>query len=129
MKENQHISKPLNITLWTAQTLMSALFLWASAMKLGLSEETLAQMWPWTAGNPELVIFTGILDLLAGLGLVLPMALNVVPRLSFWAVWGAAALMIAAGIFHISRGEASQTGINGVVFFLAVFVGWGRGKK
>jgi putative oxidoreductase len=72
------------------------------------------------------VKLTGILDLLAGLGLVLPGLFRIQPKLTVYAAYGIIALMIAASIFHISRGEASLIGVN--IFFLAVaaFVAWGR---
>lgn len=119
----------LNIILWTAQSLLAASLIWAAAMKLFQSPGKLAEMWPWTAENPGLVKFTGVLDLLAGAGLILPGLLRIRPQLSIYAACGTVALMIAAGIFHISRGEASQVGANIVFGLLAVLIAWGRWKK
>jgi hypothetical protein len=70
-----------------------------------------------------------VLDLLAGIGLILPAALRIRPKLTIYAAYGTVALMLAASIFHIGRGEASQIGVN--IFFgtVAVFIAWGRQEK
>jgi uncharacterized membrane protein YphA (DoxX/SURF4 family) len=124
-KMNKH-SKGLNIALWTAQVVLAAGFIWASSMKLFQSPEKLAEMWPWTAENVFLVKITGILDLLAGTGLILPGLLRFQPKITFFAAVGTIVLMIAAIIFHVSRGEASLTGVNFFFAAAALFVAWGR---
>lgn len=126
MKNEQKPSKAINITLWVAQVILAASFIWAASLKLFQSADKLAQMWPWTAENPGLVKLTGVLDLLAGLGLVLPMLIQLKPKLTVYAAYGTIALMIAASIFHITRGEASQIGINIFFFLVSVFIAWGR---
>lgn len=122
-------SKALNITLWICQVLLALTFIWAAGMKLVSPADKLAAMWPWTADNVTLVKVTGIIDLLAGLGLVLPGLLKVQPKLTVYAAYGTILLMIAASVFHISRGEAGQIGFNIFVLVLAAFIAWGRGKK
>jgi hypothetical protein len=126
MNSNHTLSKGLAITLWAAQILLSGLLLWAAAMKLFLPAVKLATMWPWTLENRKLVVLTGVLDALAGLGLVLPRLLNIKPPLTFYAACGIIALMIAAMIFHISRGEASLIGFNVFMLIAAAFIAWGR---
>lgn len=118
--------KSLNVLLWTAQILLAAGFFWAAFMKLCQSAETLAEMWPWTASHPSLVRTTGIIDLLAGMGLVFPGLLRMTGKWTVAAALGTVCLMIAAIVFHVSRGEASQIGINLFFMVLAMFVAWGR---
>ena len=127
--KNQNTSNVLNIAAWGCQILLSAGFLWAAYMKLFQPIDQLAQMWPWTGDNPNLTKVAGIVDLLGGLGIILPAALRIKPILTLYAAYGTIVLMIAASAFHISRGEASQIGFN--IFFaaLAVFVVWVRGRK
>lgn len=129
MTNNQQPSRALNIALWAAQGLLSLTFIWAAYMKLLSSADQLAAMWPWTAGNAALVKITGFIDLAAAFGLILPMLLRIKPVLTVYAAYGSILLMIAASIFHISRGEASLIGIN--IFFaaLALFIAWGRRKS
>jgi hypothetical protein len=42
---------------------------------------------------------------------------------------GVIVLMLCAGIYHIARGEASQTGVNIVFAGMAAFVAWSRFTK
>ncbi|PZX46841.1 DoxX family protein [Algoriphagus chordae] len=122
-------SKGLNIALWVAQGLISLTLIWAGFTKLFQPIELTAQMLPWALDNPGLLKFTGIIDLLGGIGIVLPAALRIQPKLTVLAAYGVIVLMIAASIFHISRGEASLIGMNIFFLALAVFVAWGRTKK
>lgn len=118
----------LNIGLWTAQALIAITLIWGAYIKFLPIEET-ANMLPWALDNPGLVQFTGIIDLLGGIGIVLPAALRIQPKLTVLAAYGVIALMVAASVFHISRGEASLIGMNIIFLVLAVFVAWGRTKK
>jgi hypothetical protein len=129
MTTTPETSKVLNSCLWIAQTLLSLTLIWAAAMKLFKSPEALAAMWPWTGDHPQLTKITGIFDLLAGIGLVLPGLLRIQPKLVVYAAFGTIALMIAAVIFHFSRGEGAQTGFNFFVIAMAAFIAWGRGRK
>ncbi len=122
----QRASNTVNIILWITQVLLSVAFIWAAYMKLFAPTEKLHQLWPWTTGNENLVTLTGLVDGMAGLGLVLPALLRAQPKLTIYTSYGVVLLMIAAGIFHISRGEVSQIGFNIVVALLAVFISWGR---
>lgn len=126
MGETQKKSKIRNVVLWVVQFLIAITMLWASGMKLLQSTEKLAQMWPWVANYPLLVKFTGVIDLLGGVGIILPNLLSIRPKITVFTAWAIVALMLCASVFHISRGEASQIGINIVFAFLAGFVAWGR---
>lgn len=119
----------LNGTLWTIQVLLAIMLVWAAAMKLLQPAAELALMWPWTATHRGQVTATGILDLLAAIGLVLPAALRIRPVLTVYAACGIIALMVAAACFHIARGETGQIGLNITVAAMAGFVVWGRGRK
>ena len=114
----------MNIALWITQLVLATGFIWATSMKWFQSPEKLAEMWPWTGGNAALVKITGFFDLLAGIGLVLPR----LPKLNALAALGTIVLMIAAIVFHFSRGEASLIGINVFFFLAAGFVAWGRSR-
>ena len=127
MTQHQTPPKALKIASWVCQILLALTFVWAAGMKLFQPIEELAQMWPWTADNPTLTRITGVFDLLAGLGLVLPAAFRIRPVLTLYAAYGTIALMIAAIVFHVSRGEASQIGFNVFVLVAAMFIAWVRG--
>lgn len=125
----QRASNTLNNILWITQALLAVTFIWAAYMKLFAPSEKLHQMWPWTAGNKNLVKLTGLLDLMAGAGLVLPELLRVQPKLTIYTSYGVVILMTAACVFHISREEVSQISFNIVVALLAIFIAWGRQTK
>jgi hypothetical protein len=126
MIREQKKSTRLNVALWTAQVLLAVSLLWAASMKLFQPAEQLAVMWPWTADHAKLVKLTGFFDLLAGIGLVLPMLFRIQPRLTVYAAYGTIALMVAASLFHIARGEMAQIGVNIFFMLFAMFIAWGR---
>lgn len=121
----QKQSKTLNIMLWTIQVLLAVTLIWAASRKLTQT----ADDWQWTKDHVALSIFTGVIDLLAAAGLVLPALFHIQPKLTAYAALGLIALMIAASIFHISRGESAQIGVNVFIALLAAFVAWGRLKE
>ncbi|HXD91934.1 MAG TPA: DoxX family protein [Bacteroidia bacterium] len=123
-------SKAIHITLWVAQAVLASSLIWASMMKLFQPIEKLSAMWPWTGQVPMIVVkFTGIVDLLGALGLILPSLIRFKPKLTPIAAIGIIVLMICASIFHIVRGEASVIGVNIIFAIIAAFIAWGRFKK
>lgn len=130
MANEQKSLKAINITLWIAQVLLAATFIWGGSMKLFQPIEKLSAMWPWTGQIPAaLVKLTGIIDLSGAVGLILPSLLRSQPKLTPITAIGVIALMICASIFHIVRGEASVIGVNIFLAVIAAFVAWGRFKK
>lgn len=123
MKEELKTSKGLNIALWIAQGLLSVAFIWAGFMKLAKPEQL---PFPWIKDSPNLVTLAGLIDLLGGVGIVLPMSLKIKPKLTIYAAYGIMLLMIIAIVFHVSRGEAKDIGFNVFVLLLAGFVSWKR---
>ena len=121
-------SKILLGSLWGIQLLLAVTLLWAAAMKWFQPMDQLAAMWPWTGElSPAFVKLTAGMDLIAGLGLILPALLGMRPLLTVLAAIGVITLMSGAIIFHLFRGETSSIGFNAVFALLALFVAWGRG--
>ena len=118
--------KLLGAFLWLAQVVLAFFFLWGAWMKLGMPLDEAAKMAPWVAAQPGLAKFTGIVDLLGGLGILLPALLRIQPRLSVLAAVGIIALQVLAMGFHLLRGEAMVLPMNVVLLALAAFVLWGR---
>jgi len=130
MTAQEQPSKAMNVSLWIAQILIAALLVWGASVKLLLPIEKMAAMFPWTGQVPVfLVKFTGMIDVLGAIGLILPSLLRIQPKLTPLSAIGFIILMICASVFHISRGEASAIGLNIVFIFIAAFVAWGRFKK
>jgi hypothetical protein len=126
MIRDQRTSRTMNIILWITQGLLSATFIWSGFMKISKPEDL---PFAWVKGNPDLVLITGILDILGGLGIVLPALLRIYPKLTNFAAYGIIVLMAVASVFHISRGESKDIGFNIFMALLAVFVAWGRQVK
>jgi uncharacterized membrane protein YphA (DoxX/SURF4 family) len=130
MINQQKKSKALHIALWVAQLVLATSFIWAGMMKLFQPVEKLSEMWLWTSQVPvALMKFTGIVDLLGGIGLILPSLLHIKPKLTPITAVAIIALMVCASIFHITRDEVSQIGANIVFAIIAAFIAWGRLKK
>lgn len=123
------MKKTMNMLLWIAQILLSASMIWAAGVKLFQPIEQLEIMWPWTGEvSPAFVRLIGVIDLLGALGVILPTLLRFKPVLAPIAAIAIVLLMIAASVFHISRGESSQIGFNIVFAGVAAFVAYGRFK-
>ena len=126
MTSEQKPSKRLNIILWIAQVLLAIVFIGAGCMKIIKPE---ALPFPWIKDNASLVLIAGIVDLLAGIGIVFPALLHIQPKLTIYAAYGIVVLMIVASIFHISRAEGNDIGFNIFMALLALFIAWGRQTK
>lgn len=114
--------------LWTVQSLLALFFVYAGGTKLAMSADQLAAMIPWTGDYPRLAVMTGVVDLLGGLGVLLPSLTRIQPRLTTLAAIGIIVLQVLALLFHLTRGEAAVVPMNVVVLALTAFVLWGRGR-
>lgn len=123
-------SNKLHVALWIAQIVLAAMFGMAGVMKSMTPMEELAKSMPAMASVPEwLVRFIGVSELLAALGLILPAATRVRPRLTPLAAGGLVTIMVLAMAFHLSRGEVEAVPVTIALGGLALFVLWGRTKK
>lgn len=117
----------MNIVLWIIQGVLALLFLLAGFMKAFTPLEGLKKNMAWTAEAPAwLVRFIGIAELLGALGLILPQLTRIVPQLTIAAAFGLALVMLLATIFHISRKEYRNIGMNIVLLLLAAFIAVGH---
>jgi uncharacterized membrane protein YphA (DoxX/SURF4 family) len=124
-------SRAWNAGLWVPQLLLAAMFGMAGAMKLTQPLEALAASGlVWVNDVPALLVrFIGLSELLGAIGLVLPAATRIQPRLTPLAAIGLVAVMVLASLFHASRGEWGALPINLVLGSLAALVAWGRSRK
>ena len=118
-------SKAWHVSLWIAQTLLAAMFLMAGFMKTVIPIADLSKIIPLAAEMPVLIRFIGISERAGALGLLLPAAIGVWPRLTVLAAAALVLVMVLAMIFHVARGESSAVGTNIVLGLLAAFIAWG----
>ncbi len=120
-------SRMINLALWATQILLLAAFGLAAWMKISMSIPALAAIWPWAGELPRPIVRgLGVIDLAGGLGVVLPMATQIKPRLTVVAALGCVALQVCALIFHLSRAEITAAPVNIVFLTMAMFIVWGR---
>jgi uncharacterized membrane protein YphA (DoxX/SURF4 family) len=123
-------SKGLVVGLWVVQALLAVVFVGTGLWKLLTPVPKLAAMIPWAGQVSEgFLDFTGVVDLLGGLGLMLPALTRIKPGLTVLAALGCALLQMCAIGFHVSRGEASHAPFNFLLVALSIFVLWGRGTR
>lgn len=118
----------LGAALWGVQGLLALFYVYACFLKLATPTDQLVKMMPWAGAYPSLVTFTGIVDLLGGLGILLPALTRIQPRLTVWAAVGTILLQVLAVGFHLMRGEGMAVPVNLVLIGLSVFVLWGRAR-
>lgn len=122
-------NKTLNIILWVAQIGLAGMFIMAGVMKTFTPISELAVQQPWANDLPGLVRFIGITELLGGIGLILPILLNIKPFLTPLSALGIALIMLFAIGFHVTRGEFGAVSLNLLLCVAALFIAWGRTRK
>lgn len=123
-------SKALHIALWVVQVLLALMFFMAGSAKLAspiadLAAKGMTFVNTMPAG---MVRFIGLSEVAGALGLILPAATRILPKLTAWAGTGLATVMVLATGYHLTHNEAGAAPITLTLFALAAFVAWGRFK-
>jgi putative oxidoreductase len=119
----------LHIALWIVQAIVASMFMFAGLLKTLTPIVELSLMMPLAADSPVLIRFIGIMEVLGALGLILPSALKIAPRLTVWAAFGLTLTMVLGSLFHIVRDEISATPPTLILGLLSAFITWGRSGK
>ena len=118
----------MNIILWILQVFLGLYFIMT-----GFNHFTLAMvpdMMAWMFDlSPGMHYLAGTLEILGGLGLILPGIFKIRTRLIPLAALGLMLLMVGAAVFHIPRGEFMQIGFNVGNFVLLGIIAYGRWKS
>ena len=115
----------MNIALWIAQGLLAAIFLFAGGMKLVMPIDEMMKQMPIPL--PEwFVLFTGVVEVLGAIGVILPWLLRIRPGLTPLAAAGLVIVMIGATAYTLAAGQVASAPIPLVVGILAAFVAYGR---
>jgi len=117
----------MNIALWIVQILLAAVFLLSGVLKLRLPRETQIERAPYVEDFSQGTIrIIGILEILGGIGLLLPALTGILPWLTPLAAVGLVLTMLGAVITHARRDEFPIIVANLILLAMAAFVAYGR---
>lgn len=121
----------MNKALWVVQGLLALAFVGAGSMKMTTPiDELLANGMAFVEHMPAtLVRFIGVSEVAGGLGLILPAALRIRPRLTPVAAAALVVVMVLAVITHVLLGDVGGAAPSLVLGALSAFVAWGRFVK
>jgi uncharacterized membrane protein YphA (DoxX/SURF4 family) len=115
----------MNVALWLVQALLAALFLFAGGVKLVMPIEEMMKQMP-IAPPGWFLRFTGAIEVLGGLGLILPWLLRIKPGLTPLAAAGLVIVMVGATVFTLATGDIASALMPLAVGILCAFVAYGR---
>ena len=115
----------MNIALWIAQALLAAIFLFAGGVKLVIPIEEMTKQMPIPLPG-WFLRFTGIVEVLGAIGVILPWLLRIRPALTPLAATGLVIVMIGATVYTLAAGDFASAPIPLMVGILAAFVAYGR---
>jgi uncharacterized membrane protein YphA (DoxX/SURF4 family) len=117
----------MTTALWSVQIILAVIFAIAGFTKVSQPREKLVASLTWTEDYPlGFVRMIGLLEVLAAVGLILPLVTGVLPVLTPVAAAGLAIIMIGAIVVHVRRGESSYIPMNVGLLLAAAFVAVGR---
>ena len=120
-----------NIALWVGQVLLAGVYVMAGLMKVSQPIDALvASGLTYASDYPELLTrFIGTMEILGAIGIILPAATRILPRLTPLAAVGFSVIQVLAFGLHTMRGEYGVLPVNIVLLALSLFVVWGRLRK
>ena len=115
----------MNVALWIVQALLALLFLFAGGIKLIMPIEELMKQMPLALPG-WFMRFIAVLEILGGIGLILPWLTGIRPGLTPLAAAGLVILMIGATVYTLAAGDVATALMPLVVGILAALVAYGR---
>lgn len=113
-------------TTWVLQVLLGIYFVVTGVIHL-VVPEGLPDLISWMYDlSTALHWFAGLAEIAGGLGLVLPAATRIAPRLTPLAASGLVLVMLSAAVWHATRGEVRSIVGNLVVAILLAVVAYVR---
>lgn len=117
----------MNIFLWILQGLLGAAFIMAGLMKATRPKEKLPEAMAWTQRySGGTVRFIGVMELLGGLGLILPWATGIATVLTPLAAVGILIIMVLAMVDHARAKEFQALPVNVILGAIAAVIAIGR---
>jgi len=118
----------MNTVLWILQALLALLFLFAGGMKLIMPMEEMMRQMPLALPG-WFLRFTGVVELLGGIGLILPWLLRIRPVLTPLAAAGLVIVMIGATAYTLAAGEVAAALMPLAVGLLCALVAYYRWRQ
>ena len=122
---NRTRTSKVSVALWTVQTLLALLFLFAGAMKFIMPIEAMTKQIPFPAA---FLYFIGVCEIAGAFGLILPSLLRIRPQLTPLAAAGLVIIMGGATGVTIALGPVAPAAMPFLVGVLAAFVFYGRSR-
>ncbi len=117
----------MNVVIWIIQAVLALVFIVTGGLKLTQPKEKLAARMKWTEDSPRFMVkAVGAVEILGGIGLILPSLTGILPWLTPLAALGLVLVMIGASMTHIRRKEYSNIGLTTALLLMAVLVAVGR---
>ena len=116
----------MNIVAWILQVFLAVVFLLHGFLYAFAPQVLYTYIRSRGRAVPEFprwfVIFVGLAELLAGVGLIGPAATHILPWLTPLAALGLVAIMAGATGIHVERKERDSVMVTGILMFLALAV-------
>jgi uncharacterized membrane protein len=117
----------VSVVIWVVQALLGLVFVFTGSAKLTQPREKLLRRMAFVEDfSGGTLKFIGAVEVLGGLGLILPAWTGIAPILTPVAATGLMIVMVLAATVHARRKELSMLPVNVVMFALAAVVAWGR---
>ncbi|NUT96121.1 MAG: DoxX family protein [Saccharothrix sp.] len=120
----------MNLALWIVTGLLALAYVAGGTVKLAMSKDKIyasghSGHWveDWSAAGVKAI---GVLEVLGGVGLVLPALLGIATGLVPVAAIGLGVIMIGAAVTRFRRGETKLVAVDFVYLALLAYVVWGR---
>lgn len=113
----------MTIAVWIVSGLLALMYAFAGGQKALLPAEKITKNFPWseTVGLRSTRVI-GVLEVLAAIGLIVPVLTGILPILTPIAALGLVLVQIAAIVLHASRKEFAMLPMNVALLLLAAFV-------
>jgi uncharacterized membrane protein YphA (DoxX/SURF4 family) len=117
----------MSVVLWVLQVLVGIAFVGSGVLKATQDRGQLMERMPYVEDLSDAQVSTiGVLEVVGGLGVVLPAATGIVPVLTPIAAFGLVLVMIGAALLHVRRREPKGVAVTVVLGTVAAIVAWGR---
>ena len=117
----------MNTIIWMIQSVLAFMFGMAGIVKLAMPKSKVEDRIDWAKEySGPTIMFIGTFELLGALGLILPMALHILPVLTPVAASALVLLMLLAIPTHFRRKEYRDIRLNVLLLFVAAFIAFMR---